>query len=188
MPSMHMRPILIGTIVLAAVALLASAPAIAQGPSPAPSTASRLVDNGNETLTDSMTGLMWEKKTTAVGSGENLRDPRDVDNTYTWEYATGDWIDKLNGRLVANANDGSFAGYTDWRVPTLAELNSIVDTSVPTRINPMFGANAPAPYWSASRRELGPSIAWYVLFGSDIPITVGVPFKFHVRAVRGGRR
>src|SRR5262245_48010939 len=81
MPSMRMRPILIGTIVLAAAAMLASAPAIAQGPAPAASAAGRLTDNGNETITDSQTGLIWEKKTTAVGSGENLRDPRDVDNT-----------------------------------------------------------------------------------------------------------
>jgi hypothetical protein len=185
---MRMRPILIGVIVTAALALLASTPTGAQAPAPAAASSSRLTDNGNETISDSQTLLMWEKKTTAVGSGENLRDPRDVDNTYTWDYAVGDWIDKLNGRLIANANDGAFAAYTDWRVPTLAELQTIVDPSVPTRINAMFGANAPAPYWSASRRELGPSIAWYVLFGSEIPVSVGVPFKFHVRAVRGGRR
>jgi hypothetical protein len=155
----------------------------------APAAGARFVDNGNDTVTDTQTGLMWEKQTTAVGSGENPRDPRDVDNTYTWEYAVGDWIDKMNGRLIANVNDGSFAGYTDWRVPTMAELQTIVDTAQPTRVNPVFGANALAPYWSSSRREFGSTPnAWYVLFGPDIPVSVGVPFKFHVRAVRGGRR
>ena len=183
-----MRPILIGTIAMAAAAVLASAPAVAQGPQPAASSGARWSDNGNDTISDSQTGLMWEKKTTAVGSGENLRDPRDVDNTYTWEYATGDWIDKMNGRLIANVNDGGFAGYSDWRVPTLAELQTIVENNAPGKINAIFGANAPAPYWSASRRELGPAIAWYVLFGNQIPVSIGVPFKFHVRAVRGGRR
>lgn len=180
-----MRPILASVIVVAAAAVVMSPRATAQ----APAAAMRYVDNGNDTVTDTQTGLMWEKQTTAVGSGENLRDPRDVDNTYTWEYAVGDWIDKMNGRLIANVNDGSFAGYTDWRVPTMAELQTIVDMTQPTRVNPAFGPNALAPYWSSSRRELGTTPnAWYVLFGTDIPVSVGVPFKFHVRAVRGGRR
>jgi hypothetical protein len=146
------------------------------------------VDNGNDTVTDTQTGLMWEKKTTAVGSGPTVADVRDVDNTYTWEYALGDWIDRLNGRLIANATDAGFAGYSDWRVPTLAELNTLVDTSSPSRIQPVFGPTSPGAYWSASRRALGPSMPWYVLFGTGIPVNVGQPFNFYVRAVRGGPR
>ena len=164
---------------------LAWKPAVAQPQ--APSAPKQLVDNGNDTITDAQTGLMWEKKTTAAGSGPNLRDPRDVDNTYTWEQAMGDWVDQMNGRLIANVGDGGFAGYSDWRLPTLAELQTIVETN-PTRVNAMFGANAAGPYWSSSRRALGPAIPWYVLFGSDIPVNVGQPFSFHVRAVRGVRR
>ena len=48
----------------------------------------RFVDNGDGTVTDVDTGLMWEQKTTAVGSGVNLADPHDVDNTYTWSTGT----------------------------------------------------------------------------------------------------
>ena len=165
--------------------LVAWRPADAQ---PQPAAAQKLVDNGNDTITDSQTGLMWEKKTTTVGSGPNLRDPRDVDNTYTWDDAMGDWIDRMNGRLITNVGDGGFAGYSDWRVPTMAEMQTILEPGNPPRINAMLGANAPAPYWSSSRRALGPSIPWYVFFGGDIPISVGQPFLFHVRAVRGGPR
>ena len=43
----------------------------------------RFVDNGDGTVTDHLTGLQWEKKTSAVGSGEDYSDPHDVDNTYT---------------------------------------------------------------------------------------------------------
>jgi hypothetical protein len=43
----------------------------------------RFVDNGDGTVTDLQTGLQWEQKTTAVGSGVNLADPHDVDNTYS---------------------------------------------------------------------------------------------------------
>ena len=182
---MTMRWSLVGAAAFMAASIVAGRPAIAQPQAP---TGQRLVDNGNDTITDTQTGLMWERKTTAVGSGPNLRDPRDVDNTYTWEIAMGDWIDQMNGRLIANVGDGGFAGYSDWRLPTLAELQTIVDTSLPARINPLFGPNAAAPYWSASRRALGPAIPWYVLFGNDIPVSVGQPFSFHVRAVRGSRR
>src|SRR2546429_7397381 len=44
----------------------------------------RFVDNGDGTVTDNQTGLQWEQKTTTVGSGVNLADPHDVDNSYTW--------------------------------------------------------------------------------------------------------
>ena len=182
---MMIRPSLVVTVVLTVAVIVAFRPANAQ---PQPAAPKQLADNGNDTITDAQTGLMWEKKTTAVGSGANLRDLRDVDNTYTWEYAMGDWIDQMNGRLITNVGDGGFAGYSDWRVPTLAELNTIFEPMAPGRINAMFGANVPAPYWSASRRALGPSIPWYILFGNDIPLTVGKPFLFHVRAVRGGKR
>src|SRR5262245_54850756 len=36
------------------------------------------------TIKDTCTGLQWEKKTTAVGSGANPADRHDVDNVYSW--------------------------------------------------------------------------------------------------------
>ena len=171
--------------VLALVLTATQGVALAQG--------ARFVDNGDETLTDKKTGLMWEKKTTAVGSGTSSRDIRDVDNKYAWEYAMHDWLDRLNGRLIAFANDGAFAGHSDWRIPTMQELNTIVDPMAPGRIDAAFGANIPAAYWTSSRRLFGPmvgttAVPWYVTFGvGDIPVYVGQPFSFHVRAVRNAR-
>jgi len=180
-------------------AILAGAPEVAESQGraggPAPSPAGRYVDNGDDTITDTQTGLMWEKKTTAVGSGTSNTDIRDVDNTYTWEYAMNDWIDRLNGRLIAFQNDGAFARHSDWRLPTMQELQTIVEPQAPGRINAAFGANAPATYWTASRRLFGqmlynsaaPPPPWYVTFGGEIPVYVGQPFNFHVRAVRNVR-
>jgi hypothetical protein len=160
----------------------------------APSAAGRFVDNGDETVTDTQTGLMWEKKTTAAGSGTSERDIRDVDNIYTWEYAMTDWLDRLNGRLIAFANDKAFASHSDWRIPTMEELNSIQDPQAPARINAVFGAIGDSAYWSSSRRLLVASYTssqptpWYVAFrAAEIPVYVGQPFKLHVRAVRNAR-
>ena len=188
--SVMVRSVLVCSGVLAVV--LTITPGIAQsqgrGGAPAPSAAGRFVDNGDETITDTMTGLMWEKKTTAVGSGPSTMDVRDVDNRFTWEYAMNEYVDRLNGRLIAFATDGAFARHTDWRIPTMQELQTIVEPSAPGRINAVFGPNAPASYWTSSKRLLGPTaVPWYLGFGADIPVYVGQPFSFHVRAVRDAR-
>jgi uncharacterized protein DUF1566 len=175
---------------LVALVLSTHGVVLSQGRGGSPATAGRFADNGDDTVTDTQTGLMWEKKTTTFGSGTSDMDIRDVDNRYTWEYAMHDWIDRLNGRLIAFANDGAFAGHSDWRIPTMQELNTILDPQAPGRINAAFGANAPATYWTSSRRLLNASmgsgsVPWYITFGvGDIPVYVGQSFTFHVRAVR----
>ena len=58
-------------------------------------------DNGDETVTDNSTGLMWAKN----DSGETM-----------------DWLEALE-----YANNSEYAGYTDWRLPNSKELESLVD-------------------------------------------------------------
>jgi hypothetical protein len=82
----------------------------------------RYTDNGDGTVTDSR-GLMWEKKTNLEGS-EDLTNPNDADNRYTWSAGDGssgppsmtgtvftDFLAKLN-------TPPCFAGHCDWRPPT----------------------------------------------------------------------
>ena len=64
------------------------------------------VDNGNGTITDLSTGLMWSKNDN--GSGLN------------WEEALY-WI--------YQKNQENYLGYNDWRLPNAKELQSIVDYS-----------------------------------------------------------
>ena len=64
---------------------------------------SHFVDNGNGTVTDTDTGLMWQKAT--------------APGTYTWEQAL-QYCESLN-----------LAGYNDWRLPSKNELHTIVDNS-----------------------------------------------------------
>jgi hypothetical protein len=60
-------------------------------------------DNGNNTVTDEATGLMWSKDDSKKGMN--------------WEAA------------LAYAENSNYAGYTDWRLPNVKELQSIVDYS-----------------------------------------------------------
>jgi hypothetical protein len=75
-------------------------------------------DNGDGTITDNNTGLIWEKKT--------LTYPYDIhtlDNIYSWDGAFSDFIAVLN-------TDPCFANYCDWRLPNVKELQSIVNYEV----------------------------------------------------------
>jgi len=62
----------------------------------------RFKDNGDGTVTDEKTGLMWQK-------GENAR---------------MSWYDALK-----YCQDLKLAGYSDWRLPNIKELNTILDLS-----------------------------------------------------------
>lgn len=64
-------------------------------------------DNGDETITDRATGLMWDK---------------DDMGPYNWEQA----FDAVNDK---NNQPSGYKGYTDWRIPNIKELQSIVDYS-----------------------------------------------------------
>lgn len=159
----------------------------------APSEGRRFVDLGL-VVVDKQTNLVWEKKTTKVGSGETFDDLHDVDNLYDWCEATGNdegprclenetsWIGKVNAE--------AFAGFTDWRVPTREELLSIVDTTVATCgrempcIDPIFGPTQASEYWSST--EVSPNVAWIVVFSSG-NLKFGTKIdRVLMRAVRSG--
>jgi hypothetical protein len=65
------------------------------------------VDNGDGTVTDQTTGLMWQQV-----PGDKM----------TWNDA------------MANAANVTLGGHTDWRVPTIKELYSLMDFSGITRM------------------------------------------------------
>ena len=103
---------------------------------------------------------------------------------------------------MAGLNTASFAGYTDWRVPNVKELQSIVDyeTSTPS-VNPVFDTSCTpgctvlscsctvsGVYWSSTSEANGPARAWLVVFdgGFVFSFNKGGNPDFSIRAVRGG--
>jgi len=129
---------------------------------------------------DNVTGLIWE--------GKEASSTRSGSNTYT-NYDSTASAQKYNGTVYVNptaadiaastnsmgyiaaVNAMALCGYTDWRLPTVDELQTIVDYSKPSpgpTINTTWFPNTPSGsyYWTSSPDVGSSSYAWYVLFGS----------------------
>jgi hypothetical protein len=175
----------------------------------------RFMDKGDGTVTDHQTGLIWEKK---VAGSSCLHCVNDL---YTWTSsgtapdgtAFTAFLDALNGGPTGVGNclsddavtvTGGFNGHCDWRLPSIVELETIVDLSVPgcdpgvfpsgiaTCIDPIFGPTQTGNYWSSTAVP-GFPVAWLASFRRgpgihDVP-GGGQGAKASpnlVRAVRGG--
>jgi hypothetical protein len=142
-------------------------------------------DNGDGTITDNSTGLMWAKKSDDGSI-------HDKDTTYTWQQAFSVHLAALNG--------GGFAGYTDWRLPNVRELQSILNygqmspSVSPHTFNACFtnctvlncSCTATSSYWSSTADVVMPSQAWIVNFNTVFMDRVDKANSLYVRAVRGG--
>jgi hypothetical protein len=145
----------------------------------------KYVDNGDGTITDSNTGLMWEK----LGDDGSIHDK---DNVYTWATA----FTKVSGLNTAN-----FAGHRDWRLPNHHELDSLVDLGkTDPAIDAAFNASC-APscavttcsctqslgYWSSSSLAASADYAWLVEFFFGLGDLAPKSSSGYVRAVRAGK-
>jgi len=89
--------------------------------------------------------------------------------------------------LVADLNRSAFAGFTDWRLPTVEELLTLVDR---TRHHPAIDTDAfPSCkggwYWSSTVDAESPSVcAWFVYFNYGYCYLGGQGYQGRVRAVR----
>ena len=157
----------------------------------------RFVDNGDGTICDRQTGLMWEMKN-ASDSNVDLNNPRDMDNNYTWASTIGgtapdgtaytDFLARLNNTVAASKFDTPFARHTDWRIPTLSELQTIVDCSVGSPcIDPIFGPTAETIYWSSTSNGNNLAFAWLINFFDGNVLSFSKGTEIRMRAVRGGR-
>jgi hypothetical protein len=131
----------------------------------------RFMDNGDGTVIDLVTGLMW------------VKDPGQIAGFYDRMY----WYDAIN-----NCENLDYAGWSDWRLPNINELMSIVDHE---RYSPAFDTmffvppyDLYTPYWSSTTNASWMDGAWAMYPYDGYKTTWGKPWDMcFVRPVRAGQ-
>lgn len=138
-------------------------------PSPDP----RFIDQGDGTVLDELTGLIWLKNANAFG----IR---------TWDQALGDCNALASGSF--GLDDGSVVG--DWRLPNVNEFESLIDygnfsPSIPT--GHPFEQVGPTSYWTSTTVSSAPTQAMFVILGVGPSIFEHKEHPFLVWPVRDWR-
>ena len=111
-----------------------------------PCSSAGFTDNGNETVTDNLTGLMWSKDASPEAGGSGTEEVR--------------WLAALT-----YCNDLSLGGHTDWRLPNINELRSLFDPGLSRPYLPAghrFTGVQSNCYWSSTLYADSPDFAWFV--------------------------
>jgi hypothetical protein len=134
--------------------------------------------HGDGTVTHARTGLMWQ----VCSQGQ----------TWSGGGCSGtasrhDWQQALQVPSELNVS-GGYAGYSDWRLPNINELASIVElkcysSTINESIFPATGIDF--AYWSASPNLSSSSGAWRVRFSDGSVYFNRRTVTNHVRLVRG---
>jgi hypothetical protein len=137
----------------------------------------RFTDNGNGTVTDNLTGLMWFKDANYVG-------------TEVWEDALSE---------ISILNFFNIYGYDDWRLPNKRELISLThdryySPAVPnTAGTGQWSEGDPFTnvqsnyYWSSTTYVLFTNLAWYVYMSTGHMNHNDKTNAYYVWPVRGGQ-
>lgn len=125
-----------------------------EGEIPSSTPTNRFTDHGNGTVTDEQTGLMWAKC---------------VEGTSGVNCAIGDATIHNWAAALALAVESELAGYTDWRLPNIKNLGSIVEVQCVPAINlavfpNSFSTNSSYRVWSSSPDVQNPAHSYYLWF------------------------
>lgn len=129
-----------------------------------PAWAARYTDNGNGTVTDTQTKLVWQQTAYTVQQ--------------TWEDA------------ITYCENLVLADKVDWRLPNFRALQSLIDDSrSEPALDPLFIGAWDMEYWSSTTMEFNPTQAWSLNFdrGSIWPGVKGIGYPYlYTRCVSGG--
>lgn len=120
----------------------------------------RFTDNGDQTLLDNLTGLIWTKDANVLTTLKPLWDADDIaqDGAVSWQHAL-DFIKILNNE--------NYLGCSDWRLPNVNELETLPNkgqASSADWLKSQGFSNIAADfyYWSSTTYENFTPYAWYV--------------------------
>ena len=139
-------------------------------------------DNGNGTITDTTTGLVWDK--CSRGQVWDITTPpgtcTGVASTHTWAAALAE---------ATAANSASHRGQADWRLPNRTELESLIQINAhsPAIDGTYFPATPNNSYWTSTSYAPNPARAWSVNFDSGSTRAGNDATPPLVRLVRSGQ-
>jgi len=172
-----MRSGLILFMASAAILLLEAGHGVAQTCLPkvrSTAPASRYIDHGDGTVTDTTTGLMWKQcaeglEGAGCTSGQVVR--------LAWKEA------------LSRPQENVFAGHNDWRLPTYKELSSLVEERCydPAINVALFPSSPPAGFWSSTADANRMGYAWVVGFGYGDAFYGSESGPYFVRLVRDSK-
>ncbi|MCU7867436.1 MAG: DUF1566 domain-containing protein [Candidatus Thiodiazotropha sp. (ex Lucinoma borealis)] len=138
---------------------------------------SRYLDHGDSTVTDLQTGLMWQRCSLGQsGAGCTTG----TATRFAWYLAL------QQGESINTS--GGFAGYSDWRLPNKAELESLVEEGChsPAINNTNFPNTSNTTFWSSSPDSRHTNSALGVHFRDGYSSYYRRSSGYQVRFVRGG--
>jgi hypothetical protein len=141
----------------------------------------RFTDNGDGTVTDNLTGLIWLEEANCFGQEK-------------WLDALNDCASLADGSC--GLTDGSSGG--DWRVPNIKELLSLIHYGVSLPVLPNTAGTGKwsegdpftgvqSYYWSSTTDANDVGLAWLVLFYFGDLYHHGKNSQYYVWCVRSGQ-
>lgn len=143
----------------------------------AASTPTARFSDGGITVTDKETTLSWMH--CAVGQAWDGKACSGEAKTFTWQEAMA---------KVAEINAEGLGGHSDWRMPMVPELASIVERQCfNPRMNSAVFPGAPSLIFWSSMEKMGKADQAYTLdFGGGAAVATAKSAQGAVRLVRGG--
>ncbi len=139
----------------------------------------RFQDNGDGTVTDVESKLMWMR----CSSGQRWQGERCAGAAESFGWADAQ-------RHADKVSRSASAFFNDWRVPALRELATITDRGCnnPRTNLSVFPGTPAAPFWSSTPRpgERGGERVLALHFGAGGVMLARKDERFHLRLVRTG--
>ncbi len=137
----------------------------------------RFKDKTSGAVFDTQTGLTWAR--CPLGMKWDQKSCRDVPDRMTWSEAH-------TAILELNGQKGGYAGFRNWRLPTLEELAGLVESKCyEPAINSTIFPNTPnTGFWSSTPAKYSRQGAWLVYFRNGSSYMGNQEYGWVIRPVR----
>ncbi|MBF0457991.1 MAG: DUF1566 domain-containing protein [Nitrospirae bacterium] len=128
-------------------------------------------DRHNQTPKSAVGNRNWTEKKTMDNASSDLDAKQDKSNRLIWQKSIQNQVFTWP-KAQEYCKNLVLDGYDDWRLPTINELEGLVDTSYSPPVDPVFGGfpdNYPPHVWSSTTERDDDSEAQFMNFRIGLP-------------------